>query len=306
MTYANPGTYAVALTASDGSTTLTNTQSTYVTVLPNPGSSAPATEGFESVADLTGPDWFTNNLNNDNTFGITSVAAYSGAKSTRIVNTAAMVGRFDELVSTTYDMSGATQVWVSFRYAYAKRTSASDDVLRFYISNDCGSTWALRKILRGSTNLTTGGITTSSFIPNGPGQWGYAEVTNINSTSHVANFRFKFEFESDGGNNLYLDDININSQPVGMEELTALNANLLVAPNPAGDEAQAQFTLLHSGAVQLEMLDMTGRVVQKVRTANLSVGTQRIELPVRDLNPGIYFLRLQQGAMQEVGRFVVR
>ena len=49
-----------------------------------------------------------------------------------------------------------------------------------------------------------------------------------------------------------------------------------------------------------------GRVVQKVRTANLSVGTQRIELPVRDLNPGIYFLRLQQGAMQEVGRFVVR
>jgi Secretion system C-terminal sorting domain len=258
------------------------------------------------VATLTGPEWFTNNPNNDNTFGITSVAAYSGAKSTRIVNSTTMVGRLDELVSTTYDMSSATQVWVSFRYAYAKRTSTSDDVLRFYISNDCGSTWALRKILRGSTNLTTGGTTTSSFIPNGPGQWGYAEVTNINSTSQVPNFRFKFEFESDGGNNLYLDDININSAPVGVEELTALGANLVVAPNPAGDEAQAQFTLLRSGNVQLDLLDMTGRVVQKVRTGNLPAGTQRIELPLRELNAGIYFIRLQQGAMQEVGRFVVR
>lgn len=306
VTYANPGIYSVALTASDGTTSLTNTQATYVTVLPGAGGATPFVEGFESVANLTGPEWFTNNPNSDNTFGITSVAAYTGSKSTRIVNSTAMDGRLDELVSTTYDLSGATSVLVSFRHAYAKRTSTSDDVLRFYISNDCGDTWALRKIMRGSTNLTTGGTTTSSFIPNGQGQWGYTEVTNISSTSLISNFRFKFEFESDGGNNLYLDDININGAPVGVEEIATSSANLLVMPNPATDEAQAQFSLVKSGLVQLDLLDMTGRLVQRVHSGNMAVGTQRVELPVRSLQAGLYFIRLQQSGRQEVGRFVVR
>lgn len=306
VTYSTPGTYSVALTAGDGSTSLTNTQATYVTVLPSTGGSVPAVEGFETVANLTGPEWFTTNPNADNTFGITSVAAYTGSKSTRIVNSTTMDGRLDELVSSTYDMSNATQVLVSFRYAYAKRTSTSDDVLRFYISNDCGATWALRKILRGSTNLTTGGTTTSSFIPNGQGQWGFAEVTNISNTSLVPNFRFKFEFESDGGNNLYLDDINLNGAPVGVEELTASSSGLLVSPNPVADEAYAQFTLGKSGVVQLDLLDMTGRVVQRIHSASMAAGPQRLELPVRSLRPGIYFIRLQQNGAQEVGRFVVR
>lgn len=306
VTYANPGIYSVALTASDGTTSFTNTQATYVTVLPGTGGGVPFVEGFESVANLTGPEWFTNNPNSDNTFGITSVAAYTGSKSTRIVNSTAMDGRLDEVVSTTYDLSGATSVLVSFRYAYAKRTSTSDDVLRFYISNDCGNSWALRKIMRGSTNLTTGGTTTSSFIPNGQGQWGYAEVTNISSTSLIPNFRFKFEFESDGGNNLYLDDINLNGAPVGVEELATSNTNLLVMPNPATDEAQAQFSLVKSGPVQLDLLDMTGRLVQRVHRGSMAVGTQRVDLPLRTLQAGLYFIRLQQNGLQEVGRFVVR
>lgn len=306
VTYDTPGNYTVALTASDGGSTLTNTQTAYITVLPSTGTAVPAVEGFESVANLNGPEWFTTNLNNDATFGINTIAAYSGTKSVRIVNSTAMAGRKDELISSTYDMSNATQVTVSFRYAYAKRTSTSDDVLIFYVSNDCGATWMLRKIMRGSTNLTTGGTTTSSFVPNGPGQWGYAEVTNISSSSHVSNFRFKFEFESDGGNNLYLDDININGAPVGVEELATSSSNLLVMPNPASSEGYAQFTLVKGSKVQLDLLDMTGRLVQQVYSGNVATGTQRIELPMRALQAGCYFVRLQQDGKQEVARFVVR
>ncbi len=306
VTYDTPGNYTVALTASDGGSTLTNTQTAYITVLPSTGTAVPAVEGFESVANLNGPEWSITNPNNDATFGINTIAAYSGTKSVRIVNSTTMAGRKDELVSSTYDMSNATQVTVSFRYAYAKRTSTSDDVLIFYVSNDCGATWMLRKIMRGSTNLTTGGTTTSSFAPNGPGQWGYAEVTNISSSSHVSNFRFKFEFESDGGNNLYLDDININGAPVGVEELATSSSNLLVMPNPASSEGYAQFTLVRGSKVQLDLLDMTGRLVQQVYSGNVATGTQRIELPMRALQAGCYFVRLQQDGKQEVARFVVR
>lgn len=306
VTYAAPGVYPVTLTATDGSASLTNTQTNYITVLPDPGGPVPVLEGFETITTLNGPEWFVENLNADNTFGVTSVAAYSGSKSVRLVNTSAMAGRFDNLISSTYDMSGETSVVVSFRYAYAKRSSTSDDALRFYVSNNCGATWILRKILRGSTNLTTGGVSVTSFVPNGPAQWGFAEVTNITSTSLIPNFRFKFEFESDGGNNLYIDDININNAPLSTWELPTTSRGLVVMPNPTSDEARIYFALQRPGMVEVDVIDMTGRAVRMVHSGNLPAGEQRIDVNVDALPAGMYFVRLQQGAAREVGRFIVR
>ncbi|WKZ65554.1 MAG: M43 family zinc metalloprotease [Flavobacteriales bacterium] len=305
VTYDAPGTYAVSLTASDGSTSLTNNQSGYITVLPVPGTAAPFEEGFEAISAFNAPDWFVENPQNDNTWTVTTAAAFTGAKSTRIVNTAAMDGRVDELVSRTYDMSGATQVVLSFRYAYAKRTSNSDDALRVYTSTNCGDTWSLRKVMRGSTTLTTGGVVTSSFIPNGPGQWSYTEVTNISSVNHVPNFRFKFEFESDGGNNLYLDDINLNGLPVGLDELQAPATGLAVLPNPASGHAQA---LVHgSGAsMLLEIIDLTGRVVHQRAVGVLAEGEHRIDLPIAALSTGTYLLRISTEVRRNAIRFTVQ
>lgn len=305
ITYNSAGVYPVSMTATDGTTSLTSTENAYITVLPVPGSTVPAVEGFETVSGLNGPEWYTENPDNDNTFGVTSVASYSGSKSTRIVNSTSMDGRTDALVSTTYDMSAATAITVSFRYAYAKRTSTSDDVLNFYISNNCGEVWSLRKILRGSTNLTTGGVLTSSFIPNGPGQWGYAEVTNISSTSQIPGFRFKFEFVSDGGNNLYLDDININGAPVGVEELAPEGGAMTVVPNPVSGPSQLRFNLETIAHPSLEVIDMTGRVLVSRDLGTLPAGQHRAELPT-DLSVGAYFARLRSGNSSEVTRFVVR
>ncbi|MBL0129124.1 MAG: PKD domain-containing protein [Flavobacteriales bacterium] len=304
--YPNAGTFAVSLTASDGGSSLTNNQVAYITVLPVPGGNVPIMEGFETVAGLNGPEWFTVNTNADNTFGTTSVASYSGSKSVRIVNTAAMSGRMDELISTTYDMSAATGIVVTFRYAFAKRTNADDDALRFYISNNCGDTWSLRKILRGSTNLTTGGVVTSSFIPTSASQWGYTEVTNISSTSHVPNFRIKFEFESNGGNNLYLDDININGGPVGVDELVAEGNGVIVIPNPASDRADVLVIMDQAGTPRVDIMDLSGRVLRQVRTGVLPAGTQRVTLPLVGLASGTYALRIQHAHSTRVVRFVVQ
>lgn len=305
VTYDAPGTYAVSLTASDGSTSLTNNQSGYITVLPVPGTAAPFEEGFEAISAFNAPDWFVENPQNDNTWTVTTAAAFTGAKSTRIVNTAAMDGRVDELVSRTYDMSGATQITLSFRYAFAKRTSNSDDALRVYTSTNCGDTWSLRRVMRGSTTLTTGGVVTSSFIPNGPGQWGYAEVTNISSVNHVPNFRFKFEFESDGGNNVYLDDINLNGLPVGLDELQAPAMGLAVLPNPATGHAQA---LVHGSGmpILLEIIDLTGRVVHQRAVGVLPEGEHRFDLPIAALTNGTYLLRTSSEARWNAIRFTVQ
>lgn len=129
VTYTEPGVYPVVLTVSDGSTTLTNEAVSYITVLPDPGMEGPLEEGFEQIGALPANDWAVVNINNDNTFQLTDVAAFSGSKSARIINSSAMAGRVDELVSSTYDMSDATSIVITFKYAFARRNANNDDRL---------------------------------------------------------------------------------------------------------------------------------------------------------------------------------
>lgn len=307
VTYSTPGTYEVSLTVSDGTSSLNNTANSYMTVLPNPGGTVPAVEGFEAYTSFTGTPWTVSNLNNNNTWSVTDVAAYSGSKSARILNTAAMDGQFDDLYSTSFDMSGATAVTISFRYAYARRNSSSDDRLRLYVSNNCGATWSMRRQLRGATDLNTGGITTGNFVPSGPEQWGQATVNNISNTFHTSDFRIRFEFESNGGNNVYIDDININGMPVSVGELLPGQGDaLMVLPNPAIDRADAVFNVRTSGPGTLELLDMLGRSVQVLHYGQLSAGDHRIGIPLQGLGSGLYFVRLQQGSQVRVVRLTVK
>ncbi|MFZ1694286.1 MAG: M43 family zinc metalloprotease [Flavobacteriales bacterium] len=304
VTYAEPGVYPVSLTVSDGTANLTTTTNNYITVLANPGDAAPFSEGFESLAALNGPEWFTLNANNDNTFQVSSAAAYSGTKSTRIVNTAAMAGNTDELLSRTFDLSDAEAVSISFRWAYAKRNADSNDELSLHISNDCGQTWLLRRIMRGSTTLPTAPNTTSSFVPSGPEQWGFANVTNISATSHVPNFRFKFTFVSDGGNNLYIDDINLNGMSVGVDELLINSGGLFVMPNPAQGQASARFDLPRAAHVRMQLHDATGR---QVRHWDLGQRSGEVLLPIglSDLAPGPYLLRADINGVPMTARLIV-
>ncbi len=304
VTYTEPGVYTVSLTVSDGTSTITDTQDALITVMANPGATPPVMESFEDLSALNGPEWYVVNPSGGNTFSLSTIAAYTGSRSVRVQNATSMAGSTEELLSRTFDMSDATDISISFRWAYARRTSASDDVLSLLVSNNCGATWSLRKIMRGSTTLPTASNTSSNFVPSGPDQWGYTEVTNISSTSHVSDFRFKFIFESDGGNNLYLDDINVNGMPVGIDELGRGVPELMVLPNPAHETARLGFTLRAPAVCRLDMLDATGRTV---RSANLGqrAGNQLIDLPLAGLEPGTYFIQLIAGERRAVSRLVL-
>jgi PKD repeat protein len=305
VVYAEPGTYAVSLTVSDGTNSLSTTSNAYITVLPNPGTAPPVVEGFESIAALNGPEWYTVNSNNDNTFQVTSSAAFSGAKSMRLLNAMSAAGNIDELLSRTFDMTDAQDITISFRWAYARRTASDDDALSLHISNDCGETWMLRKIMRGSTTLPTAPNTSGNFVPNSATQWGYTEVTNISATSHIPNFRFKFVFEADGGNNLYIDDININGMPVGVDEIQAPASSLVLMPNPATDQVRLITTLSRSAEVRMSIMDATGRMIISQDLGSRPAGEIMIPVDVGALAPGSYLARLEADGAASVARLVI-
>lgn len=303
--YNQPGTYSVTLTVSDGVGTMTTVGEEVITVLADPGLAPPVMEGFEDVDEPAAAGWIPMNPNADNTFVVTDLASFTGDQCVRLVNTTAMDGRSDEFISATYDMSAATDITISFRYAFARRTASNNDLLQLYVSNNCGATWSLRKNLHGNNSLTTGGNVNGDFVP-GADEWGYTEVSNISSGYHSSRFRVKFLFVSDGGNNLYLDDINISGTPVGMTELEDQDAgSLAVLPNPVTGDAQVQFHLTHAARVRIDLCDVLGQVISNVHDGSLAAGTQRVALPTDALGSGIYILRCQEAGQQRMVRIVV-
>ena len=73
----------------------------------------------------------------------------------------------------------------------------------------------------------------NNFLPSF-GDWREATITSLIGPFCVQNFRFKFEFESGGGNDLYIDNINIS-----YENTTAINTSnkneVSIFPNPANN-----------------------------------------------------------------------
>ncbi len=304
--YAEPGVFPVTLVASDGTNEVSVTQASYLTILPNPGADTPYEEGFEALTDLASSPWTVVNPNNDATFAVTTAAAYSGGKSVRIQNTAAMAGRTDQLISEPINAVGASELIITYRYAYAQRNSTSDDRLRVFVSNNCGASWSLRQQMRGTQTLNTVGSPVSgAFVPNGPGQWAQAQVNNISPTYHVGDFRMRFDFDSDGGNYLYLDDININGLPLEVSALQPEETGLLaLVPNPTNTQATAIVHTTMAAPASLELLDITGRRILVLHNGTLAPGTHRITVPADDLAPGAYLVRFIQGGDQAVVRLL--
>lgn len=303
ITYSVPGTYAVSLTVSDGTTTLNTQQTVAVEVLPSPGGAVPLVEGFETGTTLGALGWSVLNADGDLAFMLTSTAAASGTKSVVLPNGAGSRSRTDELLSGTYDLSDAEEVTLTFRHAFAQRQANNNDRLRVMVSNDCGATWSLRKQLFGNTNLTTAGTVTGNFVPDAD-EWVETAITNIGSSSHVADFRFKFQFTSDGGNNLYLDGINLNGMPVGLAEEHGQGQGLQLRPNPTTDMAYLRIASA-TGPVVVTLMDLLGRPAAASIARGASNGNLEMEIPVNGLARGVYLVQVAFVDRTDMLRLVV-
>jgi PKD repeat protein len=175
--YSEPGIYSVTLTVSNGVQSVSATETAFVRVLSSAMMQAPFSEGFEG----TWPgNWISNNINGDEAWETTSTAFYSGNKSLRLRNFNIDAGNVDELYSATIDLTGAEMATISYKWAWANRSTETDDRLRLSASGDCGLTWSMRKMQKGTTNLPTADPTDAFFVPAGINDWSETAVDLIN------------------------------------------------------------------------------------------------------------------------------
>lgn len=309
ITYSTPGTYEVTLQATDGSSNDTEVKTAYITVLDNP-QNIPLLEGFENYSSLNGlTEWQVLNPQNNNTWELATVGLAS-SKSAYIQNYGQQSGSIDELVSGPIDLSSITgSMTLSYRYAYNRRNSSDDDYFRVLVTNDCGDSWVVRKTLHGSQLNTA--ISPALFTPTSDNDWITVHMTNVTSGYWVDNFRYMFRFENGGGNNIYLDNINIYSGSpsddlvVGLDENAGTLNDLSIFPNPADDELNVQFELSNAQVATVEIRDLTGKKVQS-HMVQANSGANVVSLATGELASGMYFLVLSTGGNQETVQFVVK
>lgn len=311
ITYSVPGIYEVVLAATDGTANDSETKTAYIRVLPNPDN-LPFLEGFENFSSLVNIDeWEVLDFGNNAKFELSTSAAHSGSKSAKLPNFGQSAGNFDELISAPVDLSGVTSgtnMTLSFRYAYRKRSSSNSETMKVYVTNDCGTTWAPRKTLFGDLLGST--VSTTSWTPTSSADWVTVHMTNVTSNYWVDNFRYKFEFESDGGNNLYIDDINIytgspsDNLIVGLEDQAELS-HVTLYPNPTQGDVTVQFDAASAQQLSFEIADITGKVVM-TQVIEATTGANLVVLGTENLASGMYFLNMNGAGLQNALQFVVK
>jgi PKD repeat protein len=291
------GLYNIQLNASDGASSDIETKNNYIRVLPS-AAVLPYWEGFESYTSLENlVNWEVVNLNNNNAFNINSSFGHTGSKCARLVNYGQQPSNIDELVSAPINLSSVPEsgsVTLSFRYAYRKKTSSDYEFLKVFISKDCGSEWAQRKTLGG--NALSSQTSTSYWAPSSQADWTTIHMTNVTTSYFVENFRMRFRFEGEGGNNFYLDDINLyEGNPsddiiVGFEDRSE-EIQMNVYPNPTDADINIEFNLLQGQYFTAEIVDITGKVISS-HAVQANEGHNVLILDTKSLSQGSYLIRL--------------
>jgi len=298
VVYNSPGVYNVSLTATDGGTNDSETKNNFIRVLPAPAT-IPFWEGFESYASLNNLiNWEVINQENNNAFTIENTTGYSGNQCAKLVNFGQAPSNIDELISSPIDLSVVPAngtVTLSFRYSYRKKLAADYEYLKVFITGDCGENWVQRKTLGGS-QLSSIALA-SSWKPSSQADWTTVHMTNVTSNYFEQNFRVKFRFEGEGGNNFYLDDINLyggspsNTIVLGVNEDQNLN-DITLYPNPVQDELSLEYNATSASELTVSILDMAGKLIQAHRIQS-NAGQNIIMMDTKELAAGKYTLLLQ-------------
>lgn len=297
VAYYTPGVFGVTLIVSDGINTDTLVREDYIKVsLPGMGKALPYGENFDT--GLYPPlDMNIFNPDGEVTWELDSLAFVSAPYSIKInnlINT--NYGTIDELVLPFFDTRTASPdsaLFLSFNWAYARSDPNFSDELVVLISDDCGVTFGPVFTASGGA-LVTGPTQSSPFIPDSS-QWkqAYIDLEDYLDQSYL---RVKIVNVTDGGNQLYIDDLYMGD---GRSEITSLEktdtpiSDLHIYPNPASVYFNVSLTLAGHTPVRLSLFDQLGRKCYQSPIRKRAAGRHSWRIDTIDLPTGMYTFVLE-------------
>lgn len=293
VVYNSPGRHSAELTVSNASGTKSVAKTQYMRVVSAWGSPVPYSEGFEgSEADFQ-TNW--ENTSGDTSYWMLSNSSASGSKSIMLNNYNIISGATNELGSKSFDLTGMSTANLTFKYAYARKSTTVGESVQLLVSNDCGQTWIIARGLNQNTNATD-----AEFFPTNWTTINYG----INPSYFTPNFRFKIRLISGGGNNLFIDDINI-STTVGLEENNFLTA-ATIYPNPMVNNATLSLDLSKQSKVTVNLVNAMGQIVSElVSNEMVNEGNSTFEIQKNELSKGVYFVQINVNGNTSMKKLIV-
>lgn len=306
ITYNTAGVYSVTHqpSTSAGSDNITKTNIITVSSL-TADYIGPFNESFENTT-LFNNEWRIENISGGQTWQNTTDASVTGTRSVRVRNTLTSDdGMVDELISPAYDISSAPLKTMTFKQAFAQKGSGNTDRLLVSYSIDCGATWTLKLPLTTAT-LSTAPSHSGTFVPTAS-EW-VERTVDLSAIGTSTNVRFKFQFQSGGGNDIYIDDINI-AGAVGIEENTNNIGSVNIYPNPTNANAKIAFNLIKDvNNLSITVKNTLGQNVTSVingQAFNAGQYTLNIDKD-RMLAKGIYLIEFNADNNIQVQKLIIQ
>ena len=315
--YTTPGIYPVQLTVSDGQDTKSVTK--YIRVYGSPRT-MPILDGFELYNEVGNTlEWEVYNQDNNETFEIVEGIGATGNKSIKLNNFNDEGSSLDELLNGNYDLSEVRStcgVTSSFKYSYRKKVSSNTEKLQVLYSSNCGNSWDIRKTIQG--NSLSSEVETEEWVPTDASHWKQIHLTNVTTNYWNSDFRFKFKFEGNGGNNLYLDDINVyasgpSNDPVGEEVEPVLGLfekktnpiEFALYPNPADQELNVSYNVPQAKNVQITVVDVLGKnqITEYIKSGS---GSNLVVIPTAHLATGMYIVKLNLDGKEYTKQLMIK
>ncbi len=306
-----PGVYTVQLDATNAAGSDTEIKTDYIIVSADQATLTPLySESFEDP-NYHYLGYFAEDMyGNGSAWHRTTGTAYTGSACMMLNNYGlTLAGDSDEFVTPSYDLRFNSGLQFTFRYAFATgATAATNNIQSFRLlaSTDCGQTWTQRWSLYGS-NIATAGLSTDYYVPANLNQWELITINLPANYSTFSNVRFKFCFGSgeDGiANNLFLDDINILSTNVGVDEIND-GSGFSVYPNPGDGNSTIGYSLTEESKVLIDVYDVSGRLVSSQNKGEQGVGNYTAPVAEGTLAPGTYMIQMTIGDRVTTRKYVV-
>ena len=251
------------------------------------GTNSSVIEGFQTSTLPNG--WSIDNPDGDQTWSLNSNYGYNSTRSIFIENSIyAANGQYDDLNSPIMNFSNASNINLSFDYAYSLWTNPNSsqiwsDTLIILISTDCGLTWQNIWEKAGVNLVTTTPVYNEfEWFPSNNNDW-KSEIINLNTYINQDGVIIKFRNVNQYENNLFLDNINIISD--GSTYINEIDEVLNIHPNPAYKYINIDYVGLK------EIYTVLGEKLLETYDTRINVS---------NLNSGIYLIKFKNQALRFV------
>ena len=258
------------------------------------GAALPLVEGFES-ATFPPAGWIRNNPDGNITWQRTTTGvAHGGTGKAYVDHFNYSIGPDnDDLRTPPYVIGTADSLWVSFWAAYRGFPGFLFDQFQVMVSSDCGQTFQVIYNARNDTAFVapegaSPTFGTGGYFPSNIDQWKRKSIDLSNFIS-AGNVQVQFRAINQFGNNMHLDDINIDKKIFPNNDAGVIAINRPAAKVCTSSEAPV-VVIKNYGKINLTsvrinyQVDATGPVTTFNWTGNLPRNqTATVTLPTANL-----------------------